>query len=468
MRPPHDDPTPGTEDSTPPAQAPAPVGNDLNSPSDREFFVVGIGASAGALEPISELLKRLPSGSNFATVLVQHLDPHHESILVDLLNRVSTLPVQWANHGRAVRPGQVYVAPPKSCLSIEEGVLVIHQADRAKMGGGIDYFFTSLAHDGKHRAVGVILSGNGADGTAGAKAIKGAGGIVFAQEPSTASFASMPRSAIAAGCVDRVLPPSGIVDELLKLTQHAPLLWNRMAVSNETLPDGTEAEHLGAILRLLTSRTGVNFSDYKPTTIKRRLVRQMVLSKCPHIGEYLKRLQKNRNELDHLYESLLINVTEFFRDPDYFEYLRDHVLPQLVAHREEHLPIRMWAPGCSTGEEVYSLAILTRELLEASSQPPPVQIFGTDVSDRAIAVARAGLYSPSEVTNVSPDRLRKFFHQTDRGFVILKSIRDLCIFARQNVARDSPFSRLDLISCRNLLIYFGPGLQRKLMPVFHY
>jgi two-component system CheB/CheR fusion protein len=360
------------------------------------------------------------------------------------------------------------VAPPNSCLSIKQGVLVLQEADRAKLGGDIDHFFTSLAHDGKHRAVGIVLSGNGSDGTAGAKTIKGAGGIVFAQEPTTASFAAMPRSAITAGCVDRVLPPSGIIDELLKLTHHAPLLWNRMAVSDEGLPDGTEAEHFTAILRLLTSRTGVDFSDYKPTTIKRRLVRQMVLLKCPDIGEFLKLLQKNRSELDQLYESLLINVTEFFRDQGYFEFLRDHILSQMIAHRENDVPIRMWAPGCSTGEEVYSLAMLTREVLDGFSTAPSAQIFGTDVSDRAIAVARAGQYSASDLANVSPERLKRFFHPTERGFAVEKSIRDMCIFARQNVARDSPFSRLDLISCRNLLIYFGPNLQRKLMPVFHY
>src|SRR5688500_10407676 len=203
MHPPDNDPTPDAENSSPSAQDPAPVQTESRSPTDREFFVVGIGASAGALEPISELLKQLPHDSNFAVVLVQHLDPHHESILVELLNRVSALPVQWASHGHSVGPGQVYVAPPKACLSIEEGVLLIREADRSRGGGDIDHFFTSLAHDGKHRAVGVILSGNGSDGTAGAKAIKGAGGIILAQEPSTAGFASMPRSAISAGCVDR-------------------------------------------------------------------------------------------------------------------------------------------------------------------------------------------------------------------------------------------------------------------------
>jgi two-component system, chemotaxis family, CheB/CheR fusion protein len=466
MHPPNDPPRPDSEDSgshagKAPATTPA-------SAQEEEFFVVGIGASAGALEPISEILKQLPRSSEFAAVLVQHLDPNHESILVELLNRVTSMPVQWAMNGRAVEPGHVYVAPPKSCLSIQDGVLVLHEADRVKVGGDVDHFFSALAQDGKHRAVAVILSGNGSDGTAGAKAIKGAGGIVFAQEPSTASFSSMPRSAIDAGCVDRVLAPAAIADELLKLTRNAPLLWDRIAVSDEALPTGTEAEHLVAILHLLTARTGVDFTAYKPTTIKRRLVRQMVLSKRADVGDYLKLLQKNKGELDKLYESLLINVTEFFRDAPYFEFLREQVLPKMIQHRPDHQPIRVWVPGCSTGEEVYSLAILVRELIEESSHMLPVQIFGTDVSDQAISAARAGLYSASDVANVTPERLNQFFHRTDRGYVIQKAVRDMCIFARQNVARDSPFSRLDLISCRNLLIYFGPTLQRKLMPVFHY
>jgi two-component system, chemotaxis family, CheB/CheR fusion protein len=447
-------------------QQPQPAPEKKKTP--RDLFVLGIGASAGALEPISDLLKSLPRGGNFAIVLVQHLDPNHASILVDLLNRVATMPVQWATDAQSVEPGNVYVAPPKSCLAIHDGVLLIREPGGSKSGGDIDHFLHSLAEDAKHRAIALILSGNGSDGTAGSKAVKGAGGIVLAQEPSTASFASMPRSAIESGCVDRVLSPAAMADELLNLTKGAPVLWNRIAVSDESLPAGTESDHLLGILRLLAARRGVDFSDYKPTTIKRRLVRQMMLSKCTDVGEYLAVLQKNRDEVEKLYESLLINVTEFFRDPDYFDFLRDQILPQLLTHHDDHVPLRIWVPGCSTGEEAYSLAIIVREFLDEKSQSVPVQIFGTDVSDRAITVARAGLYSNSDVANVTPERVKRFFHQTDRGYVVHKWIRDMCVFARQNVGRDSPFSRLDLISCRNLLIYFGPKLQRKLMPLFHY
>jgi two-component system CheB/CheR fusion protein len=433
-----------------------------------EFFVVGIGASAGGLEAISEVLKRLQVRCSFAVVIVQHLDPHHESMLVELLNRATSLPVQWVTNNRAIEPGNIYVAPPRRPVSMRDGVLLLREHDEERGGSEVDQFFHALADDCKHRAVAVILSGNGADGTAGAKAIKEAGGIVFAQEPATAGSASMPRSAIDANCVDRVLTPAGIAEELIKLTANPPALWSRIVTPDEAPPSGNEADLLHTVFRLLMMRTGVDFSDYKLSTIKRRLVRQMLLAKVPDLADYVKLLQKSRDELDRLHESLLINVTEFFRDPECFAYLREHVLPAIIAQHPEDTPIRLWVPGCSTGEEAYSFGILMRELLEEKGRIQPVQIFGTDVSEWAIGQARAGQYSAADLANVSPERLKRFFFKTDRGFVIQKPIRDMCIFARQNVAQDSPFSRLDLISCRNLLIYLSPKLQRKLMPIFHY
>ena len=436
--------------------------------SQTDFFVVGIGASAGALESISEILRRLPADCNLAIVVVQHLDPTHESILVDLLTRASTLPVSWASQGQRVAAGSVYVAPPKTCLEIKRGMLALLEADRHKSGGDIDHFLRTLANDTKHRSVGVILSGNGMDGTNGAKAIKGAGGVVFAQEPSSASFASMPRAVIEAGCADRVLPPSGIADALVKLSQRALELWQQLGARDEAAPAGNDAEHVQSILRLVAARARVDFSEYKQSTVSRRLVRQMMLSKSAHFADYLKLLQKDRSELERLYESLLINVTEFFRDPEYFEFLKESIVPEIMERHSEYAPLRIWVPGCATGEEAYSLGILLDELIYAKGLNVPVQIFGTDIGDRALTVARAGRYSPTDVAKVSPDRLRRYFHPADGGYVIQKHIRDLCIFARQNVARDSPFSRMDLISCRNLLIYFGPKLQQKLMSVFHY
>jgi two-component system, chemotaxis family, CheB/CheR fusion protein len=445
----------------------SPSSSNAKPNSVANFFVVGIGASAGGLDAITELLKRLPARSNLAVVFVQHLDPHHESMLVELLARASNMPVHWVSNGAAIAPSQVYVGPPNSCLSIEHGVLMLREPEDSKPAGYIDHFFRSLAEDRKYRAVGVILSGNGTDGSAGAKAIKEAGGIVLAQDPATASFASMPRSAIDAGCVDRVLAPGAIGDELTKLMHHARLLLTDLE-AEDVSPAGTDVEQLPAIFRLLASRTGIDFSEYKDTTIKRRLVRQMVLAKTAELGDYLKLLLRSPDEVEKLFDSLLINVTAFFRDPEYFDFLQESILPEILRHRADNMPIRIWVPGCSTGEEVYSLAILVRETLEKENRELPVQIFGTDISERVVSNARGGVFSAPDMAGISAERLRRFFSRNERGYVIEKRIRDMCIFARQNVAKDSPFSRLDLVSCRNLLIYLSPKLQRKLMSIFHY
>jgi two-component system, chemotaxis family, CheB/CheR fusion protein len=433
----------------------------------REFVVAGVGASAGGLEAISALLKQLPVDAKLALVVVQHLGVEHESLLVELLGRVSHLPVRWAEHGRSVTAGNVYVAPAKSVVTIKNGVLLVDE-DGRRTDGVINRLFRSLAQEMKHRAVGVILSGTGMDGVAGLKAIKGAGGIVFAQKENTAAFAAMPRAAIDAGCVDTVLPPAEIANELVRLTQSLDDVWRRLPAGEEMAAGTTEADLLTAIYRVLAARTGVDFSDYKQSTIKRRLVRRMLLVKTPELASYLKLLQRSREEVDLLYESLLINVTEFFRDPECFDFLQACVLPALIDQHADGSPIRIWVPGCASGEEVYSLGIAMRETLEAKGHHGPVQIFGTDVSDHMVTMARAGIFSAADMANVSPERRRQFFYETERGYVIAKPIRDLCIFAQQNVVKDSPFSRLDLISCRNLLIYLGPKLQRKLMPMFHY
>jgi two-component system, chemotaxis family, CheB/CheR fusion protein len=460
------DSTPSDSDPKTPPDSPSAATPLAVSPE--EFFVVGLGASAGGLDTITEVLRRLPARANLVLVIVQHLDPHHESLLVELLRRVSALPVDWATHGSTVQAGHVYVAPARTHVGLENGVLMLREPPAARPGGEIDFFFLNLAEDCKHRAVVVIASGNGQDGTAGARQVKGQGGLVFAQEPATASFPSMPRAAIDVGCVDRVLTPAGIAEELVKLTQNAPRLWGHVGAPSDELPQGDEGRHLTTVFRLLAARTGVDFSEYKQTTIKRRLVRQMVLAKVSDLAEFTRLLQKNREEIDRLYESLLINVTEFFRDQEYFDYLREHILPDIIAQHQENAPIRLWVPGASTGEEAYSLGIILSELLQERGLNHPVQIFGTDVSERAIAHARAGLFSAADVANVGPERLSRFFYETERGYMVQKPIRDMCVFARQNVVKDSPFSRLDLLSCRNLLIYLGPRVQRKLMPLFHY
>jgi two-component system, chemotaxis family, CheB/CheR fusion protein len=428
-------------------------------------WVVGIGASAGGLEAMTELLKQLPQLPGLTLIIAQHLDPMHESQLVEILRRATAAPVNWATHRQLIEPGQVYIAPPHTCVTVRGKMLLLAPPD-AKSGGQISFLFRSLAADARDCAVGVILSGNGSDGVAGLRAIHLTGGIVFAQEPATARFPAMPQAAIDARCVDRVLSPTGIGKELLRLTYESRQFMPQSRVADDA-PAGEEGAQLARVFRLLASRTGVDFSDYKPTTIGRRLLRRMMMTRAGDLSDYVKLLHQNRAEVQELYEALLINVTEFFRDAACFEFLRSDVLPSILARHTDLTSVRIWVPGCATGEEVYSIAMVVRELAEESAGPP-VQIFGTDVSESAIESARAGIYTADEVANVAPERLRRYFIKTDRGFVIQKQIRDLCVFARQNVVKDSPFSRLDLISCRNLLIYFGPKLQRKLIPTFHY
>ncbi len=451
-------------ESKPAVQASA--GEPTAPEAENELFIVGVGASAGGLDAASELLRNLPKETRLALVIVQHLDASHASHLVELLGRVSAMPVQWAQNGQSVQAAHVYVAPPKTCVTLHQGVMLLDES-RERSGKEIDFFFYALAEDAKERAVGVILSGSNADGTSGLQAIQRAGGLVFAQDPSTAGFPTMPRSAIDANCVNRVLPPDGIARELVKLTHDYDESWRTLArvKRGDSRP---ELEQLTAIFRLLLAHTGVDFSQYKQTTIKRRLARRMALTKASSLADYVNLVQRSRAELDELYDSLLINVTEFFRDSDNFEFLRTDILPSIISHHSDGTPIRAWISGCATGEETYSIAIIIRELLEDTGNILPVQIFGTDISDTAISAARAGRYSTAEVSGVSPERLRRFFFKTEDGYMVQKPIRDMCVFAQQNVIGDTPFSRLDLISCRNVMIYLSPHLQRKLIPVFHY
>jgi two-component system, chemotaxis family, CheB/CheR fusion protein len=433
-----------------------------------EFVVVAVGTSAGGLNALSELLSHLPPPAHggLAVVIVQHLDPHHASLLVELLNRVSALPVEWAADGTKLKAGRVYVGPPGPSLTVVDGRLRL--VDREKrFPDGIDGFFRSVAAAYRHRCIGVILSGSGGDGALGARAIKGVGGIVFAQEPEQAPFASMPRAAIESGCIDGVLPVSAIAAELGRLAETSRSVWRRI----EQPEDGAAAEesrHVAMILRLLAAQTGVDFSGYKPSTVRRRLARCMMMAKTATAAEYLAFLHRNREEIARLHESMLINVTEFFRDPEYFEYLRTRILPEILRRHVDGSPVRIWVPGCSTGEEAYTYGILMRELIEELGQSVPVQIFGTDISQPAIAHAQAGIYSAADLASLGAERIQRHFLQREGGFQIQKPVRELCIFARQNVVRDSPFSRLDLLSCRNLLIYLNAEYQRKLMPIFHY
>lgn len=439
-------------------KAPAPPNDPL---------IVGIGASAGGLEAFTQLLRALPRNTGMAFVLVQHLEPTHESMLTRLLAGATKMPVHEIREDIRVEPDHVYVIPANADLSLMDGLLqVVGRRAPAGRHLPIDYFFRSLAETRKSRAIGVILSGTASDGTAGLQAIKVEGGITFAQQPESAKYDGMPRSAIAAGCVDLVLPPAGIANELARIANH-PFVAKLPPEGVATSAPAKE-EDWTRLLRLLRAGSGVDFTFYKKSTIGRRLARRMALLKLESIGDYLSVLESNREELGALFQEILIQVTGFFRDPEVFAVLREKIFPQILAARLPGEPVRIWVPGCSTGEEAYSITICLLEHLGDRAAATPIKIFGTDISDAAIAKARAGVYSKQALRDVSPERRRRFFSQANGSFVVNASIRELCVFARQNVINDPPFSRLDLLSCRNVLIYLEPPVQKRALASFHY
>ncbi len=427
--------------------------------------VVGIGASAGGLEAFRELLEALPNDTGMAFVLVSHLSKTYKSMLSELLSKATLMPVAEARGQTPLLPNHIYVIPPNTTLAMEDGSLVTQPIREASRHGlVIDAFFRSLAEHRKSQAIGVVLSGTGTDGTLGLAAIKAEGGIAFAQDQQSAKFPDMPRSAsIQFGAADFVLPPAQIAAELARIASH-PYLWRAAGEEGEAAPQETQ---LASIFRWVKRSTGVDFSQYKPSTLRRRILRRMVLNKTETLGSYLKRLEADPSEVESLYRDLLINVTSFFRDPETFEYLKNDVLPDILKHRHGDLPVRIWVPGCATGEEAYTIAILLLECLP-SSGASALQIFASDISKEAVQIARDGEYPENIAADVSAERLRKFFTKSNRGYQISKQVRDVCIFAVQDVTRDPPFSRMDLISCRNLLIYLGGPIQKKVLAAFHY
>jgi two-component system, chemotaxis family, CheB/CheR fusion protein len=431
------------------------------------FPIVGVGASAGGLEAFSQLLKTLAPWTGMAYVLVQHLDPSHESALTELLAKATEMPVSQVTDGMPVEPDHVYVIPPNVDMILSKGALrLTPRTETRGLHMPIDRFLRSLAEDQRSKAIGVILSGTASDGTLGLVAIKAQEGITFAQDEKTAKFDGMPQSAIASGCVDFVLPPDAIARELARIRSHPYLAPSSSSRTAELVPDGDP--NLRNILHLLWTANEVDFSDYKPGTVKRRIVRRMALHQIGTLNEYVEFLRHHPTELEVLHEDLLIKVTSFFRDPAAFEALRIEVFPAILKHRSLEEPLRIWVPGCSTGEETYSQAIALLEFLGKSSAEIPVQLFGTDLSQGSIEKARTGIYPESIAADISPERLRRFFAKVEGGYRINKTIRNICVFARQNLLQDPPFSRIDLISCRNVLIYLGPVLQKRIMPLFHY
>jgi two-component system CheB/CheR fusion protein len=436
--------------------------------TDKSFPVVGIGASAGGLEAFRQLLEHLPTDTGMAFILVQHLDPTHESILTELLSRSTRMFVSEVKDGMAVEPDHVYVIPSNYNMAIAEGVLrLLPREDLRGQHHPIDYFLRTMAEDQRYRAIGVILSGTAFDGTLGLEAIKAEGGITFAQDPKSAKYNSMPRSAIAAGHVDFILTPEGIAQELARISRH-PYITPLAAALAEEEAQSPGRNGFRKILALLRKAKGVDFTDYKANTMHRRITRRMVLNKLESMEDYAWFLRENAAEVEALYQDTLINVTSFFRNPEAFAVLKENIFPQIVAHRASDEPIRIWILGCSTGEEAYSIAISFAEFAGDQAEHIPVQIFATDLNDRGIDKARAGLYSKEIAENVSRERLRRFFTESEGGYLVSKPIRDMVVFAQQNVLADPPFSRMDLISCRNLLIYLEPVLQKQVLPTLHY
>ncbi|MBW4428413.1 MAG: PAS domain-containing protein [Nostoc desertorum CM1-VF14] len=436
--------------------------------ADALFPIVGIAASAGGLEAFTELLQYLLTDTGMAFVLVQHLDPNHKSLLSEILARTTQMPVSEVQDGMTVEPNKVYIIPPNTKMMLSGGVLQL--TPREKVKGKYmpaDAFFTSLAADRGHKSIAVVLSGSDGDGSLGLKAIKAAGGVTFAQCEDTAKFDSMPNTAVATGNVDFILPPQKIAEELVSLSRNPIISNSQPLIAVDKLPEVADA--LTTIFVLLRSQTGVDFSHYKPNTLARRMQRRMLLYKLDKLEDYAKYLQNNPGEVKALYEEILIHVTYFFRDFEAFEVLKERVFPIITKNKSLELPIRIWVAGCSTGEEVYSIAICLLEFLSDKVSPPSLQIFATDISELAIEKARAGIYLEDQMAEVSPERRRRFFNAIEGGgYQISKAIRELCVFARQDLGSDPPFSNLDLVSCRNVLIYLDETLQKRILPVFHY
>jgi two-component system CheB/CheR fusion protein len=428
-------------------------------------LVVGVGASAGGLEAFTDLLRHLPRDTGMAFVLLQHLPAKQHSMLAQILSKATVLPVAEAEQGVVPQADHVYILPPGEIMEIRDGALRLIKRDVSEGRYlPVDIFLNSLASDKGSQAIGVILSGTASDGVQGMKAIKEIGGITFAQDQHTAKYPGMPQSSVAAGCVDFVLTPEGIAKELSRISRHP---YVGIAVEVGLLKPGEE-NTFTQVLNLLKRITGVDFTFYKHSTIKRRIFRRMALSKVENLEAYLAFLRAHPDEVSALYADILINVTSFFRDPDVFEELQKSVFPALLKDRHADMPVRIWVPGCSTGEEVYSLVIALLEFFADTGKQLPLQVFGTDIDNAAIDLARTGRYGEHVLENVSSQRLRRYFVKTDGGYQIHKAIRERCTFARQNLIKDPPFSHLDLISCRNVLIYLGPVLQKKIIPVFHF
>src|SRR5256714_1123363 len=431
--------------------------------------IVGIGGSAGGFEAAMEFLRHLPSKTGMAYVIVQHLDPHHASRLSNLLGKVTAMPVSEITKTTKPKPNTVYVQPPDKCVIAKNGALTLARREQ-RVNVAIDHFFESVAEECGSRAIGVVLSGTGSDGTAGLRAIKAAGGLTFAQSQESAKFDAMPRSAIRAGFVDLILTPREIAREIERISNH-PYIRQPLTDPEEIEKAAyKQADDLGRIFLSLKKQTSVDFSAYKETTLILCIHRRIALHRLANKSQYARFLRDNKKETEALFDDLLINVTRFFRDEAVFRALKKRFLPALLKNKskDRQPELRAWVPGCASGEEVYSLAISILETLGNKPSKMRIQIFGTDLSESVIEHARLGIYSSAIEKDVSPARLKRFFVKRDGTYQIHRNVRDICTFARQNITADPPFSRLDLISCRNVLIYLSPDLHKRCIPQFHY
>jgi two-component system CheB/CheR fusion protein len=431
----------------------------------KKFPIVGIGASAGGLEAIEGLFANTPSEMKIAFCIIQHLAPERKSMMGSLLEKYTKMKIVEARDGVKVEPGCVYLNPPNRDVSIMNGRLLL--SEPALPRGAhlpIDHFFRSLAEDKGDKSICIVLSGTGTDGTLGLKAVKGAGGMAMAQEEAQAKYDSMPKSAIDTGLVDYVLPVEKMAAVLSKYVEHPYIVGPEKAL---TAKEKLES-HLQKIFMLIRSTTGHDFSQYKQSTIRRRIERRMAVHQIGKISEYVTYLDKNHSEIKLLFKDFLITVTNFFRDPKAFECLNDEVILPLVRVKPNEANIRVWVAGCATGEEAYSIAILLEEAASALKKHFNVQVFATDIDADAIERARQGVYPDSIIADVSAERLKTFFVKEENAYRVKKQIRETVVFAMQNLVKDAPFSRLDLVSCRNVLIYMNTSLQKKIIPLFHY
>ncbi len=446
--------------------------DEMNDKLQVDFPVVGIGASAGGLEAFRSLLECLSVNTGLSFVVIQHLAAGQESMLTDILSRFTKIPVQIIKDGTSIEPNHVYVIPPGTTMTVEKKVLKLNP--KGKSLKPIDTFFISLAEDSKAQSIGVVLSGTGSDGTEGLKAIKAQGGITFAQTPSSAQYPDMPQNAIAADATDFVLTPDNIALELQKISKNPHLAHTTIEAKEEKAAEKAVPKRetgLNAIFAMLKSNFNVDFSHYKETVVNRRVSRRMVINHLEKMAKYVEYLRTHPNELEALFNDMLIGVTSFFRETETFVALKETAFPDLVKKHNSKEPIRFWIPGCSTGEEAYSFAIAIQEYLEENSiNDLQIQIFGTDVNEKNIEKARQGIYQKTIEADVSENRLKRYFVSLNSGgnYQISKKIRDKCVFAKQDITADPPFSNMDLVSCRNMLIYFDEYLHERVLPTLHY